>query len=243
MSRGTSAMDRDSQEAVLWRKWVRRAAKAYGTRARAKRRVIFLDFMSPTSEQKILDLGGGDGSHIETILGRRENVYVADIDPDGLARAKERGYEPVLLAEDGTVPFPDDFFDIVFCSSVIEHVTIPKEELTQVRSKAIFRERAWQTQSRFADEIRRVGKGYFVQTPYRYFLIESHSFLPMPIVFLPRGMQIDLLAALRGRWPKSTIADFNLLTTTELGRLFPDGEVLTERSGGMAKSIIAVRRP
>ena len=31
-----------------------------------------------------------------------------------------------MLDESGRLPFPDDHFDIIFCSSTIEHVTVDK---------------------------------------------------------------------------------------------------------------------
>ena len=50
--------------------------------------------------------------------------------------------------------------------SVIEHVTLPKSEVWTTRSGKEFRERSLAHQRAFAREIQRVGRQFFVQTPY-----------------------------------------------------------------------------
>lgn len=149
-------------------------------RSRQRRAKMFLDNFNLSSETRILDLGGWNGSHIHAILEGSsispENVYVADIEEQAVTEAVERfGFVPVVIPEIGQIPFPDKFFDIVFCSSVIEHVTIPKENVWTLVSGQRFREAAKQHQSEFANEIRRLGKGYFVQAPHRWFPFETHS--------------------------------------------------------------------
>ena len=57
------------------------------------------------------------------------------------------------------LPFADGEFDLVYCSSVIEHVPPARR-------------------AAFAAEIRRVGRGWFVQTPAWSFPLEPHSLLP-----------------------------------------------------------------
>ena len=66
-----------------------------------------------------------------------------------MPRGQECG-EPgfTFVSGDGCqLPFADQSFEIVFSNSVIEHVGTPAQ------------------QRRFADEVRRVGKRYWVQTP------------------------------------------------------------------------------
>lgn len=137
-------------------------------RSRQHRARMFLDNFKLSPETRILDLGGWNGSHIHAILEDSpispSNVYVADIDERAVNEAAERfGFVPVVIPEIGRIPFSDKFFDIVFCSSVIEHVTIPKEDVWTLVSGRRFRDAAKQHQSEFANEIRRLGKGYFVQ--------------------------------------------------------------------------------
>ncbi len=82
-------------------------------------------------------------------------------------------------------------FDIVFCSSVIEHVTGPKDQVGNIRSTAgRLRQQASVHQRSFAEEVRRIGRGYFVQTPYKHFPMESHTIAPGFVVLLPRSVQL-----------------------------------------------------
>ena len=146
------------------------------------------------------------------------------------------------LEQSGSLPFQDNEFDIVFCSSVIEHVTGEKSYVLGIDDKAEFNKIARAHQKEFASEIRRIGKAYFVQTPYKYFPIESHSWLPFCILWLSRRNLKALLKWSSLRWPKKTEADWALLSVREMRRLFPDGEILLEWSGPFIKSIMAVKR-
>ena len=67
------------------------------------------------------------------------------------------------------LPFAEDEFDLVYCSSVIEHVAPSRREA-------------------FAAELRRVGRGWFVQTPAFSFPIEPHALLPFAH-WLPVGLR------------------------------------------------------
>lgn len=222
---------------------LKRLGMAYSARARARRARLFRTAMSLSDDDRVLDLGSEDGSHVAALLPGRRNVWIADIDPVLLARGRERyGFETVLLDESGRLPLEDDAFDCVFCSSVLEHVTVDKSRLYAYSSNAEFARDAFQRQRRLAEEIRRVAKKYFVQTPNRWFLIESHTWLPMPVTLLPRPAFVRLIASMNRWWPKRTAPDFHLLTAAQMQELFPDAEIIRERSLGMTKSLIAVRR-
>ena len=190
----------------------------------------------------ILDLGGGTGGHIGSILPDHKNITVADVSDVDLAGARARGFQTVKLGDSAALPFADKSFDIVFCSSVIEHVTGPKAAAIANKSKSDFEETAWAAQTFFAAEIRRVAKSYFVQTPNRRFVLESHSWLPGVIVLLPRPALIWLLRNVGKVWPKSTAPDWNLLDYSQMLALFPGSKIVRERSMGLTKSLIAVKQ-
>jgi hypothetical protein len=138
---------------------------------------------------------------------------------------------------DGTeLPFPDASFDVVFTNSVLEHVGDPGR------------------QSRFAREVMRVGRSYWVQTPDRYFPVEQHLWMPL-VHWLPSGWQRRVLRLpvtpwewLAGPRPDQRefyihhyLSDVRLLAAGELGQLFPGSRILRERFLGCSKSLIAVR--
>lgn len=194
---------------------------------------------------KILDVGSETGANIDFVLKgtavKPENVFIADIDEAAIETgSRQFGFQKVLLDESGKLPFPDGFFDVVYCSSVIEHVTVGKDEMWELTDGKIFRERAWTRQKIFAAELRRVGKAYFVQTPNRNFVIESHSWLPLVGSF-PRPWFVRTIKISNRFWIKQTIPDYNLLDKNEMKELFPDAEIVAETKFGLTKSIIAIK--
>lgn len=202
---------------------------------------MFRKLLGPTEHDAILDLGSEEGDHIAAVIPFRANVTIADIDAEALDRGRARhGFRTALLDESDRLPFADGQFDIVFCSSVIEHVTVGKDELGSVRSRHEFTAAAWERQREFANEIRRVGKHYFVQTPYKWYPIESHTWLPVGIVLLPRQLQLRLVGWLNRWWIKPTQVDWNLLTQVQMATLFPEATIMCERTLGLCKSLIAV---
>jgi SAM-dependent methyltransferase len=224
--------------------WFHQAIRRVRTASRRKRAALFRAHFDIRPDSRILDLGGGDGTHVHYLLAgtaaRSANVHVADIDHEAVARAAARfGYRPVLLAEGARLPFPDRWFDVVICSSVLEHVTIPKQEIWQERSGARFRRRARAAQRRFALELARVTHGYFVQVPCRGFPIETHSWLPF-VDLLPRPLQCRIIHFANRHWIKKTIPDFHLPGAREMAHYFPAARLVRERCGGFTKSLIAI---
>lgn len=155
---------------------------------RKRRLKVFDELMNQQEPRNIsvLDLGGSDGSQLRVYADSANlDITIADIDENSLIRARANyGFKTVLLKEDNRLPFKNKEFDFIFCNSVIEHVTVPKKDIWQIKNGAVFRQFAMKRQSAFADEIKRIGKGYFVQTPNRLFPIENHVWLPF-VQFLP----------------------------------------------------------
>ncbi|WP_245286911.1 class I SAM-dependent methyltransferase [Bradyrhizobium sp. Tv2a-2] len=218
-------------------------AMRYSASARAKRVESLSKHVKLEPDNLVLDLGGGTGDHFHSIFPDHRKVVIADILEDDLRQARERhGYETVQLVDGiGTLPFPDQNFDFVFCSSVLEHVTGPKDAVEWTRSGPYFETTGRQHQWAFANEIRRIAKRYYVQTPYRYFILESHSWLPGLIVFLPRPALVALLRLTNTFWPKQTSPDWRLLTIGEFSAMFPEAKIEREKSLGFVKSLMAIK--
>ena len=86
-----------------------------------------------------MDLGSENGANISNILRETDanpkNVYIADIEAKVVQEGNGNfGYHAVLIGELEKLPFADKCFDIVFCSSVIEHTTVAKAEVWNWKS-------------------------------------------------------------------------------------------------------------
>lgn len=224
---------------------IKKLVNAVSKKARKKRALIFQNSFVLDENTKILDLGANTGAHIDFVLQgtpvKAENVYISDIDSVLIEKGKQMyGFVPVLIDESKALPFDDNFFDIVYCSSVIEHVTLPKEQVWSLSSGKEFKAKSLNRQKKFANEIQRLGKQYFVQTPYKHFLIESHTWLPF-IAWLPRRILIPTLKVTNRFWVKKTTPDWYLLNRSELSYLFNNATILSEKFLGLTKSIMAIK--
>jgi SAM-dependent methyltransferase len=224
---------------------INKFVKAFSSKAKEKRISIFRDSFLLDENTKILVLGSETGSNIYSVLQgtpvKPKNVYIADIDSSLIEKGRNTyGFVPVLIKESEQLPFDNGFFDIVYCSSVIEHVTVPKEQIWSMYSGKEFKERSFNRQKEFANEIQRLGKQYFVQTPYKHFPIESHSWLPF-IAWLPRRILIPVLKVTNIFWVKKTNPDWYLLNRKEIAILFKEAEIISEKSIGLIKSIMAIK--
>jgi hypothetical protein len=123
-------------------------------------------------------------------------------------------------------------FDIVFSNSLVEHLV------------------DWHSQIRFAGEVKRLARNYFVQTPNKWFFVEPHFVTPF-VHWLPTSLQRRLgpRATLWGWFTGATrqqyeqqLDELRLLGPREMRALFPDSNFVSERFMGMVKSIVAVRK-
>jgi len=224
---------------------ITKIVKAFSKRSREKRYEIFRQNFFVDASTKILDLGSETGLNIYLALQGTgmtpQNIYIADINSMAVTKgSKQFGFNPVIIDESSVLPFPDGFFDIVYCSSVIEHVTVPKEQVWKLYCGKTFGSESIKRQMEFAKEIKRIGKQYFVQTPYKHFPIESHSWLPF-LAWLPRWLLIPVLRFTNLFWVKKTSPDWHLLNKSELSQLFSDAQIVEEKAFGLTKSIMAIK--
>lgn len=187
-----------------------RIASPLAARARRRRHERFFALTGIAPDARILDLGCGR-------LGLRALDPTLDI--TGVDLAEQPAYPGPFVRADATVglPFADGEFDLVYCSSVIEHVAPPDR-------------------AAFAAELRRVGRGWFVQTPARSFPVEPHALLPFAH-WLPQPLR-------RAYWrlgAADASEQIDLLARGELESLF--GPALPERLGPLVKSWVCVRPP
>lgn len=209
------------------------------------RKERFFLFSKYFSEEKgrLLDLGGGDGSYLSKFRDELINfdIYIADIDESALLEAKRRGFKVLKLNEKPPFPFSDKEWDVVFCNSVIEHYTGNKKNIYKMGMKNQFIPNAIKYQKLFALEVDRISKSYFVQTPHKFFPIESHTQFPL-VGYLPRSVQVKLIMVINKFWIKRTQPDWKLLIGKDMKKLFPDAEIVIEKYLMLPKSIIAIKK-
>ncbi|VVB89718.1 Ubiquinone biosynthesis O-methyltransferase [uncultured archaeon] len=83
-----------------------------------------LSLFDPIINGKILDIGCGDGYLSVLICEKTQaNLYGCDISENGLRAAKKRGIivKKVDISS-GALPYPDNYFDAIFCGEFIEHI-------------------------------------------------------------------------------------------------------------------------
>jgi ubiquinone/menaquinone biosynthesis C-methylase UbiE len=95
---------------------------------------------------KVCEVGCGEGSILQWLssLNFAEQLYGIDISKSGIERTSEKKIKNIaeLRVFDGyKIPYPDEFFDLVVCSHVIEHVEHPRillREIQRISKKQIF---------------------------------------------------------------------------------------------------------
>ena len=176
--------------------------------ARRRRHERFFAQTGVRPGMTVVDVGCGS-------LGLRALEPALDI--TGVDLAPRPDYPGPFVQADATerLPFEDGQFDLAYSSSVIEHVPPRKR-------------------AAFAAEVRRVGRGWLVQTPARSFPIEPHALLPLAH-WLPVSLRRHYwrLGAM-GAWE-----EIHLLGRRELEALF--GPAQPERIGPLTKSWVCVR--
>ena len=177
-------------------------------------------------EMRVLDLGGTT-SHWDHAPVRPASVTILNLmpqessDPDRVIVQGDVCRIPEVVVRAGP-------YDLVYSNSVIEHVGGHARRVEM------------------ADSVRSMGSHHWVQTPNRYFPIEPHWTFP-GFQFLPARWRAELVP----RWPMSwakpdgrealeAVLNTELIGRTEMGFLFPDSTIESEKLGFMVKSLIAV---
>ena len=192
---------------------------------RRKRMDRFYNLFQPSSQSRVLDIGGTPQTWIK-------ESKVRAFFPITLVNIRDNGSPPSerfthARGNATNLPFPSNTFDIAFSNSVIEHVG------------------DWANQQAFASEARRVARNLWIQTPARSFPIEAHLLAPY-IQYLPKNIQHRIApftprGLLQPDVVHAIVDEVRLLTYREMKQLFPDCQILKERVLGLTKSYIAVR--
>src|SRR5689334_658960 len=184
---------------------------------------LFSERFAIDENTSVLDMGGGPFNW--TMVAVRPKLTFLDI----YEPASKVDWARYVVADGCQTDFPSASFDVVFSNSVIEHVG------------------GVERQRQFAAECMRCGRGYFVQTPNKWFPFDTHTLMPLAH-WLPQRIFARLIPYLSPRFlffktDPGDLADFSnmrLLGERDLKELFPGAEILKERFCGITKSLIAV---
>jgi hypothetical protein len=179
--------------------------------ARARRLEQFLRLAEVDAATRIVDIGSDS-------LGLRG--LAPQLDVTGVDIVDRPEYPGPFVCADATerLPFEDNQFDLAYSSSVIEHISVERR-------------------AAFARELRRVARGWYVQTPAYEFPIEPHALL-LAAHWLPPNLR-----ARYWRLGATGIdpSEIHLMRRGEIEGLF--GPAFPERFGPFTKSWICLRVP
>jgi SAM-dependent methyltransferase len=100
---------------------ISRGRPSYSWRYGQDRRLTMVRDWVDLEGARILDIGCGIGTYVRRFRAFSDEVYGVEVEEE---RVREASLElpNILVAPGEALPFPDDWFDLVFSNEVIEHV-------------------------------------------------------------------------------------------------------------------------
>jgi hypothetical protein len=204
-------------------------ANSLASQLRANRFRLFAEMLrSVPGRARVLDAGGSVAPWQRHHSELPEQFHVTLLNKE-FAERPPLSYVSYVVGDAREMGmFRDRYFDVCYSNSLIEHLAPADQVLV-------------------AAEIRRVAKGYFVQTPNRYFPLEPHFLVPA-WQFLPIGLRAGLLRQMNLGWmnrvrdpvaAREAVESIRLLNERQMQRLFADGQIYREKVAGITKSLIA----
>jgi hypothetical protein len=196
---------------------------------RKKRMKMFYEVLSITPKTRILDVGGSPFIwEVAAENGFPQLEQITLLNLFDLDKTKLPPNVRWVVGNGCSLPFEDGEFDVVFSNSVIEHLG------------------GHDSQKCFANEIRRVGKSYWVQTPDPRFFVEPHYLFPFvhwfPVKLRRRIARLTpwgILMKPSDKEIEERVNEIRLIAPKEFRSLFPGAEIINERWIGMPKSLVA----
>ena len=205
-------------------------ARSLATRMRRRRFELFLSLLRTLRGHiEILDIGGTQQFWDLMLDDEALDIHVTLLNIGEQPVSSQR-FTSVVGDARSMPQFRNAQFDVVFSNSVIEHVG------------------DYANQRRMADEIRRVGKRYFIQTPNKRFPLEPHFLFPW-FQYLPLNLRAWLVSHFNVGWYKriedghaarQEVESIQLLTRRQFAALFPGASIYPEKIGGLTKSFVAI---
>ena len=196
---------------------------------RKKRFGFFLEYCKELNKPlKIIDLGGSDyywkqlnmtdNRDFEILILNNENQNTDSFSNIKFMKKDVRNLDFIK----------DKEYDLVYSNSLIEHLN------------------SFEDQKKLANEIKRIGKRYFIQTPNYYFPVEPHFLFPF-FQFLSVEMKTKLISKYDMGWykkqtdfvkAKELAQSIRLLKENELKDIFGGCKIYKEKYYFLTKSFI-----
>ena len=204
----------------------------------AKIEATIREFLTAQEDVKVLDIGGRRDywEYLSADLRPKVHITLVNFEYE-LENYDENvdGLQFELCVGDGCdLPqFEDQSFDLVHSNSVIEHVG------------------SMARMAQFAKETRRLGRAYYVQTPYLWFPLEPHFGVPF-FHWLPAPSRAQLVHKFNVGFSnkienfEDALAEIDTINLVDKGlmkRLFPEATLMRERFALMTKSLIMLKGP
>lgn len=198
-----------------------------GNNFRQKRMAAFKSQLQKLSKPvKILDIGGYEEFWVNAGLAEVPEIHITILNLEA-GKSNYSNFETVKGDGTDLSAYKNNSFDIGFSNSVIEHLHTKEQ------------------QKKMAEEIIRVGKYHYVQTPNKYFFIEPHYLLPY-FQFIPKNIRFNILTKTKfsrfRKWPEDLarqyLDEILLLSKNDMEQLFPASQLTKEKFMGMTKSFV-----
>ncbi|MBK8980849.1 MAG: class I SAM-dependent methyltransferase [Ignavibacteria bacterium] len=196
---------------------------------RNKRKELFLKFIIDIPKPlRILDLGGSEYFWRNLNLVNLNDLRILLVNTEFQDVNKYSNMDFLEKDVKDLSEFGDKEFDIVHSNSLIEHISSAGD------------------QKKLAEEIVRIGKHYFIQTPNYFFPFEPHFMFPF-FQFLPHKKKVDMIMKKDLGWYKretdfrkadELASSVRLLKKKELKNYFKGAKIYSEKYFLFTKSFI-----
>ena len=212
---------------ITWAFGTSSNTNSLGNQFRQKRMIFFKNQLDRIPKPiKILDVGGYEEFWINAGLTDRSDIHITILNLES-SKTKHKNLISVKGNATNLSAYSDNSFDIAFSNSVIEHLYSSDQQV------------------KMANEIMRVGKYHYVQTPNKYFIIEPHYLLPY-FQFLPKKTRYFILTKTKlsrlQKWSEKDarqyLDEILLLSKNDMKELFPLSKLTREKFMGMTKSFV-----
>ncbi|MFA7418549.1 MAG: methyltransferase domain-containing protein [Melioribacteraceae bacterium] len=203
------------------------SAVSLANKLRNKRFLLFLSIFKDLNISTILDIGGTE-LYWENRGFKEKTIIIVNKIP---IKTKNQNIHSVVADARNLSMFNDKSIDLVYSNSVIEHLS------------------SFEGQKEMANEIRRIAKRYYVQTPCFYFPLEPHFLFPF-FQFFPVWVRVILVMKFSLGWYQkftskseafNAVNNIRLLKKKELKTLFPESIIYAEKFFGITKSYVVVK--